>query len=175
MIITVSGGREKQRSLVESIVSHMADRILGSRLSRSVYCNFQIISNLDADGWCEWMDDNLRPREFSVQIRKEQSYSQMILTVVHEMVHVRQMARSELYEIFRPRQMHVWKGKRLKLIRTEPLIARLNDQLSPDARELIGRWRILREIGDTLSRKDVEVQLKISKISSFQEKRLTYI
>ena len=33
-----------------------------------------------------------------------------------------------------------WKGKRLKLIRTEPLIARLNDQLSPDARELIGRW-----------------------------------
>ena len=33
MIITVSGGREKQRSLVESIVSHMADRILGSRLS----------------------------------------------------------------------------------------------------------------------------------------------
>mgnify|MGYP003155650981 FL=1 len=114
MIITVSGGREKQRSLVESIVSHMADRILGSRLSNAVYCNFQIISNLDADGWCEWMDDNLRPREFSVQIRKEQSYSQMILTVVHEMVHVRQMARSELYEIFRPRQMQVWKGKRLK-------------------------------------------------------------
>ena len=110
MIITVSGGREKQRSLIESIVSHMADRILGRRLSNAVYCNFQIISNLDADGWCEWMDDNLRPREFSVQIRKEQSYSQMILTVVHEMVHIRQMARSELYEIFRPRQMQVWKG-----------------------------------------------------------------
>ena len=64
MIITVSGGREKQRSLVESIVSHMADHILGSRLSNAVYCHFQIISNLDADGWCEWMDDNLRPREF---------------------------------------------------------------------------------------------------------------
>ena len=114
MIITVSGGREKQRSLVESIVSHMADRILGSRLSNAVYCHFQIISNLDADGWCEWMDDNLRPREFSVQIRREQSYSQFILTVVHEMVHIRQMARSELYEIFRPKQMQVWKGKRLK-------------------------------------------------------------
>ncbi len=33
-----------------------------------------------------------------------------------------------------------WHGKRLKLIRTEPLIARLADQLSPDARDLIGRW-----------------------------------
>lgn len=33
-----------------------------------------------------------------------------------------------------------WQGKRLKLIRTEPLIARLADQLSPDARDLIGRW-----------------------------------
>ena len=114
MDISVSGGRVKQRELVLSIDSIMAPIILGSRLARAVDIDYQIISNLDADAWCEWMDDNIRPREFCIQIRKEQSYSQMILTVVHEMVHVRQMARSELYEIFRPRQMQVWKGKRLK-------------------------------------------------------------
>ena len=39
-----------------------------------------------------------------------------------------------------PGTITYWQGKRLKLIRTEPLIARLADQLSLDARELIGRW-----------------------------------
>ena len=83
----VTGGRRKQKELVHSIVDTMAYRILGPRMARAVYIEFQIISRLDADGWCEWMD---------------------------ELVHVRQMARSELYEIFRPRQMQVWRGKRLK-------------------------------------------------------------
>ena len=110
----VSGGRPKQRELVHSIVDTMAYRILGPRMARAVYIDFQIISRLDADGWCEWMDDNIRPREFTIQLRKEQGYTSLILTVVHELVHVRQMARSELYEIFRPKQMQVWKGKRLK-------------------------------------------------------------
>ena len=114
MHISVSGGRVKQRELVSSIDSIMAPIILGPRLARVVELDYHIVSNLDDFGDCEWMDDNIRPREFCIQIRKEQSYSQMILTVVHEMVHVRQMARSELYEIFRPRQMQVWKGKRLK-------------------------------------------------------------
>ena len=110
----VTGGRRKQKELVHSIVDTMAYRILGPRMARAVYIEFQIISNLNADGWCEWMDDNIRPREFCVQLRKEQEYPSMILTVVHELVHVRQMARSELYEIYRPKQMQVWRGKRLR-------------------------------------------------------------
>ena len=111
----VTGGRKKQRDLVCSIDSLMAPIILGSRLARVVELDYQIVSNLDADGWCEWMDDNIRPREFCIQIRKEQDYASMILTVVHELVHVRQMARSELYEIFlgKPKQMQVWRGKRI--------------------------------------------------------------
>ena len=114
MHISVSGGRVKQRELVSSIDSIMAPIILGPRLARVVELDYHIVSNLDDFGDCEWMDDNIRPREFCIQIRKEQDYPSMILTVVHELVHVRQMARSELHEIFRPKQMQVWKGKRLK-------------------------------------------------------------
>ena len=33
-----------------------------------------------------------------------------------------------------------WQGKRLKVLRTEPLIERLKDQLSPDVRNLVGQW-----------------------------------
>ena len=33
-----------------------------------------------------------------------------------------------------------WQGKRLKLLRTEPLIERLKNQLSAEARKLVGQW-----------------------------------
>ena len=39
-----------------------------------------------------------------------------------------------------PGAVTTWRGKRLKIIRTEPLIARLQDQLSAEARSLVGRW-----------------------------------
>ena len=62
MSVSICGGREKQRELVRSIDSIMAPIILGPRLARAVDIDYQIVSNLDADGWCEWMDDNIRPR-----------------------------------------------------------------------------------------------------------------
>ena len=33
-----------------------------------------------------------------------------------------------------------WQSKRLKVLRTEPLIERLQDQLSPEGRNLVGQW-----------------------------------
>ena len=39
-----------------------------------------------------------------------------------------------------PGAMTHWRGKRLKLLATEPLIERLADQLSAEARALVGRW-----------------------------------
>jgi len=33
-----------------------------------------------------------------------------------------------------------WRGQRLKVLRSEPLIERLRDELSEDARDLVGRW-----------------------------------
>ena len=39
-----------------------------------------------------------------------------------------------------PGAMTFWKGKRLKLLFTEPLIERLRDELSPNAQQMLGRW-----------------------------------
>ena len=39
-----------------------------------------------------------------------------------------------------PGAVTLWKGKRLKIMVTEPLIERLRDQLSADVRDLVGRW-----------------------------------
>jgi methionyl-tRNA formyltransferase len=39
-----------------------------------------------------------------------------------------------------PSAMTGWRNKRLKILETEPLIARLNDEISEEARSLVGRW-----------------------------------
>ena len=43
-----------------------------------------------------------------------------------------------------------WKGKRLKILVTEPLIARLQKQLSPAAQQLVGRWPTGEQSGGTV-------------------------
>lgn len=39
-----------------------------------------------------------------------------------------------------PAAYTLWQGKRLKLLASEPLVARLQDQLSPEVRPLLDRW-----------------------------------
>ena len=39
-----------------------------------------------------------------------------------------------------PGAITVWRNKRLKVLNTEPLIDRLSDQISEEARSLLGRW-----------------------------------
>ena len=39
-----------------------------------------------------------------------------------------------------PSAMTGWRNKRLKVLETEPLIERLGDEISEDARALLGRW-----------------------------------
>ena len=51
-----------------------------------------------------------RPREFDVDINTQQRLRRLLETVAHEMVHVKQFARGELYESTR-RNKHRWQGK----------------------------------------------------------------
>lgn len=115
MYISITGGTKKQKQLVKEVAQWAANEVLGKRLANVIDIDFEIKKKLDADGWCEWLDDNLRPREFKIQVRAEQSMSDMVVTICHEMVHVRQMARSELKEIYRGGHYQVWKGKKLPI------------------------------------------------------------
>lgn len=55
-----------------------------------------------------------------------------------------------------------WRGQRLKLHVTEPLIARLADQLSPQAAQLVDRWPSAGQIGGTVLAAIPELGLVVS-------------
>ncbi|MEB3234010.1 MAG: methionyl-tRNA formyltransferase [Cyanobacteriota bacterium] len=55
-----------------------------------------------------------------------------------------------------------WRGQRLKLLATEPLVERLADQLSPPAKTLIGRWPTGSQTGGTVLALEEELGLVVS-------------
>ncbi|MEB3173487.1 MAG: methionyl-tRNA formyltransferase [Cyanobacteriota bacterium] len=55
-----------------------------------------------------------------------------------------------------------WRGQRLKLLSTEPLVERLRDQLSPEAAALVGRWPTGQHPGGTVLAAVPELGLVVS-------------
>ena len=118
MHMSIMGGSKTQKELITNVSHWVANEVLGPRLSRVVDIDYTITRRLDADGWCTWEDSNIRPREFFIELRSEQLYPELILTICHEMVHVRQMARGELKEngLSKGGKYHyqTWKGIRVR-------------------------------------------------------------
>jgi hypothetical protein len=116
-MITVKGGHKTQKKFIKQVADWASVSVLGPRLARVVDVNINIIRNLDADGWCIWEDEGVCGREFTIEVRAEQTYPEMLITICHEMIHVRQMARGELKEVGITRggkhHYQVWKGKKI--------------------------------------------------------------
>lgn len=62
--------------------------------------------------YCDWMDDNHCSREFQITIDKTLTEEETLLALAHEMVHLKQYAKGELKDIFRPARMIKWRGER---------------------------------------------------------------
>lgn len=70
--------------------------LLGSRLMSSISVNFRWKKFPDEKGHCEWQDSNHMPRKFSLACNPQLSRRTQLRTLFHEMVHVKQYARSEM-------------------------------------------------------------------------------
>ena len=100
MFIEVFGGSKSQKTHVEKMVAFCAEKLMPKM-------NLDITVNLckptGAMGYCCETDDN---RTFELEIDRTQPLRQLLETVAHEMVHVKQYARRELNP-----NKEVWLGK----------------------------------------------------------------
>jgi hypothetical protein len=101
----ISGGFKSQRERILDVMSFCIDELLP--LHRTIDINITV-GNYEATenvmGQCLHVDGN----EFQIDIDGKQKLYDLILTVCHEMVHVKQYARKELQEAW-PKTM--WYGK----------------------------------------------------------------
>ena len=101
-LITVEGGKKKQRQIVEDVVSYMIQRQMPRMKTLDIHVILKKID--DAYGYC-MSESN---REFEIEVDKRLRKNQFISTVIHEMVHVWQYATKQLTQ---KGCKEFWRGK----------------------------------------------------------------
>jgi histidinol phosphatase-like enzyme len=113
MHVSVIGLRSKRfENIVLKATEYYMSMLIPRHISRHITLDVEFEQKLDdkADGFCEVVSCNQRkkPREFLIQIQKNKSQRYMLMTLAHEIVHLKQYAMGELDE-----NMNVWKGRRV--------------------------------------------------------------
>ena len=101
-LITVEGGKKKQRQMVEDVVSYMIQRQMPRMRTLDIHVTLKKID--DAYGYC-MSESN---REVEIEVDKRLRKNQFISTVIHEMVHVWQYATKQLTQ---KGCKEFWRGK----------------------------------------------------------------
>lgn len=106
--------KNKHIPLIEAAVSYYSSLLMSSRLYKNI--SIDIIGHeglIDgyANGMCTWEDTYVKPRDFSIEINTEQDDVSFYTALAHEMVHVKQFAREEIKERFKPNYTKLWYGK----------------------------------------------------------------
>lgn len=102
--IEVIGGKVKEREIVEATIAWCIKKMM-PRI-RTLEIEVKIKELGEAMGYCLEGDTN---REFQLEIKKGLSLYDLISTVCHEMVHVKQYAKGELR--YRVQGGQQWKAK----------------------------------------------------------------
>ena len=97
MLITVKGGRQHQRADLETAAYFFAQRLMHPNLIRRLNINIAVVSKLNMLGVCDTTEnDRGNYREFDITIRQTNDDRDIVQTLAHEMVHVKQYSTGEL-------------------------------------------------------------------------------
>jgi len=112
-MITVVGGKYQQRKYVRSMVNFCIDSLM-PRLKHKLDITVELKTNKDGLGdnlgTCIWEDTNNRPRLFLIEACSKLNMRTLLITIAHEMVHVKQFARNEQKHMIRANKVK-WMGK----------------------------------------------------------------
>ena len=115
-LISVTGGTSTQRSLAQEVAYWALDQLVSRRMQNSLDIRIEIkpfVNEGNNVGYTTWEYDNIRPREFLIEIDKSIDDEEFTETIIHEMVHVKQFAKEELKERFKPYHRELWFGKEI--------------------------------------------------------------
>lgn len=123
MQVNVSGFNKRQTVDLRRAAELFANLLMDPRIVRSLVIDIEHSPKSDVQGECIDEDDFRNPRWFTIHLRGIEKDDDIIKTLAHEMVHVKQYAKNELHSgIMVPAKgglkMHskwmgkVWKAKR---------------------------------------------------------------
>lgn len=94
-LIEVTGGKKAERAIALETVEWCLKKLLPRHRTIDITVEFK--ANLDAFGYC--MEEDAEGRIFTLTLKKGMGLFDLISTICHEMVHLKQYARRELREV----------------------------------------------------------------------------
>ena len=114
MDVLIKGKNEKvSRKELFFATKYFARCLMSERLCKNLTIHLVCDKKYDCHGSSVWIDSNHRPREFMVTLKSSLGKRAQLITLAHEMVHVKQHAKGELKSMLRERE-DKWHGRYIK-------------------------------------------------------------
>ena len=100
--ISAKNGNRVQNTIARDVVRHCINQLMPRMKTLDISVIFKKIPEKENTiGTCLMLDNN---RNFEIEIQKGLSFDEIVKTLCHEMVHVKQYARNEMTDSY-------WKGQ----------------------------------------------------------------
>jgi hypothetical protein len=114
MEVSVEGIRSKKtKKLLAQAAEFYGGLLLNKRTANIVNLTINLKRKLDGDaeGYCQYMSQSVGVREFDIEIEKDRPIDELLVTLAHEMVHLKQFATRELTSSHVPAHISRWQGR----------------------------------------------------------------
>ena len=119
MLLHVKGSNKALRKMVELATWYYAEKLMGKRLMGSLELTINLKKNLLSkegnEGSAIWEDDGFRPKEFTIELDTTVKIRNLLITLAHEMVHIKQWAKDEMYEYMNMAGLVRFKGEKVHM------------------------------------------------------------
>ena len=123
MLLHINGSTKKVRKIVEQAAWYYAEKLMGKRLMAGLEININLKNNLLAkegnEGSTIWEDTGYRSRDFTIELDTTVKIRNLLITLAHEIVHVKQWAKDEMYEYSNIMGLVRFKGEKIHLELTD--------------------------------------------------------
>lgn len=92
--VTVTGGSKNQRKYAKSMAHFCIKKFLPRHKTLDIEINLKRMSKDENYGYCSQLDE----RDFEIEVKRSLSMRNMLTTLAHEMVHVKQYVKKEMPE-----------------------------------------------------------------------------
>ena len=118
MLLHITGSNKMTRKLVENAAWWYAEKLVGKRLLGTLKITINLKRNMsEKEGcegsaiWDEWENLNKTPRDYTIELDSSISIRNILINLAHEMVHVKQWIKGEMYEYETPNMVRFMKKK----------------------------------------------------------------
>jgi hypothetical protein len=119
MLVKAKGSNKGVRTLVEVAAEWYAEKLMGKRLTNGLGINIKLDRNLlkkdNMEGSAIYEDDTRRPKNFTIELDSTCSIRNILITLAHEMVHIKQWAKDEMYEYYNTPKTVRFKGEKFNM------------------------------------------------------------